>query len=101
MLVSGLSSSDGSKGKVLMWGLEELELQRTLRQPAGVYVSALLAVAASERWGGEGVRICWHGGGCSEAGTTAGELAGAGVQQGGAALRLQIGKRGMVETQRA
>ena len=36
-----------------MWGLEELELQQTLPQPAGSDVEALVAVDG-EVWGGVG-----------------------------------------------
>ena len=39
-----------------VWGLEELELQQTLQQPAGSDVMALVAVDG-EVWGGAGSDI--------------------------------------------
>jgi WD40 repeat protein len=49
-LVSGSWAYDGSQAEVRVWGLEELELQQTLPQPAGSDVRALVAVDG-EVWG--------------------------------------------------
>ena len=43
-LVSGSCAGGGVKAEVRVWGLEELDLQHTLRQPAGSNVHTLLAV---------------------------------------------------------
>jgi hypothetical protein len=56
-LVSGSAGGGlGSQGEVRVWGLEELELQQTLPQPAGSDVRALLAVDG-EVWGGVGREV--------------------------------------------
>ncbi len=53
-LVSGSwDSSGGWQGGVRVWGLEELDLQQTLAQRAGLDVGALMAVDG-EVWGGVG-----------------------------------------------
>jgi hypothetical protein len=54
-LVCG-SISSGSQPEVRVWGLEELDLQQTLRQPAGSHVRALVAVDG-EVWGGVGEEV--------------------------------------------
>jgi hypothetical protein len=72
-LVSGTwarygAHTDGSQMEVRVWGLEELDLQRTLAQPAGSSVGAL-AVVDGEVWGGAGREVvvwgrkAWAGGG--------------------------------------
>ena len=62
LAVSGSKLVSGSAGRgddtfsqreVRVWGLEELELQQTLPQPAGMDVNTLLAVDG-EVWGGVG-----------------------------------------------
>ena len=56
-LVSGSAGGgSGSQREVRVWGLEELELQHTLPQPAGSDVRALLAVDG-EVWGGVGTEV--------------------------------------------
>ena len=56
-LVSGSAGRGlGSQGEVRVWGLEELELQQTLPQPAGSDVEALLALDG-EVWGGVGTEV--------------------------------------------
>jgi hypothetical protein len=52
-LVSGSCGAGGAPGEVRVWGLEELDPQRTLAQPAGADVWALAAVDR-EVWGGVG-----------------------------------------------
>ena len=55
-LVSGSSDRaifSDSQREVRVWGLEELDLQQTLPQPAGSNVEALVAVDG-EVWGGVG-----------------------------------------------
>ncbi len=42
--------------EVRVWGLEELELQQTLPQPAGSDVESLLALDG-EVWGGVGTEV--------------------------------------------
>ena len=63
LAVSGSKLVSGSAGlvsqsqrEVRVWGLEELELQQTLPQPAGSDVKALLAVDG-EVWGGVGTEV--------------------------------------------
>ena len=55
-LVSGSSADDCSRAEVRVWGLEELDLQQTLAQPAGSDVGALVAVDG-EVWGGVGREV--------------------------------------------
>jgi WD40 repeat protein len=50
-LVSGSWANGGLQAEVRVWGLEELDLQQTLAQPAGLSVLALVAVDG-EVWGG-------------------------------------------------
>ena len=50
----------GSQGEVRVWGLEALDLQHTLKQPAGVDARALLVVKGGVWAGVGGDVVVWR-----------------------------------------